>query len=71
MWHKVMQLSETWPELCATVPACKNCYGELCHNVKQSPVDDDGENVLLEDDLITDDSLEFDSPWYEEMIVKG
>jgi len=53
------------------VPACKNCYGELCHNVKQSPVDDDGENVLLEDDLITDDSLEFDSPWYEEMIVKG
>jgi len=58
------------------VPACKNCYGELCHNVKQSPVlfesvDDDGENVLLEDDLITDDSLEFDSPWCEEMIVNG
>ena len=61
MWHKVMQLSETWPELCVTVPACKNCYGELCHNVKQSPVllesvDDDGENVLVEDHLITDES---------------
>ena len=42
---------------------------------EQSPVllesvDDDGENVLLEDDLIMDDSLEFDSPWCE-MIVKG
>ena len=57
------------------LPACKNCCGQSCSNADVGLViddvcdTDDDEVCELCEHIVTDDTLEFETPWQQEEIV--